>query len=130
MRSTVGKTTLHGTPLSIVSPHYSLNKQGTQWLSDDDQQPDERELRALLLALASVQIEGVAGEDLQRTLSIAVPDIKLAVQTEQGETLFKFFTLGTRHYIHCSDHALFFTLSNYDFDRFSTLDSRRLRGEG
>jgi hypothetical protein len=117
-------------PLSIVSPHYSLNKQGTQWLSDDDQQPDERELDALLLALASVQIEGVANEDLQRTLSIAVPDIALAVQTEEGETRFELFTLGARHYIHCSDHVLFFTLSKYDFDRFSTLDSTRLRGEG
>ena len=117
-------------PLSITSDHYSLNKQGTQWLSDNDQQPDEREMDALLLALASVQIEGVANEDLQRTLSIAVPDVALAVQTEEGETRFELFTLGARHYIHCSDHALFFTLSNYDFDRFSTLDSRRLRGEG
>ena len=116
-------------PLSIVSQHYSLNKQGTQWLSDDEQQPDEREMDALLLALASVQIESVANEDLQRTLSIAVPDIALAVQSEEGETHFEFFTLGTKHYIHCSDHALFFTLSKYDFDRFSTLDSKRLRGE-
>jgi hypothetical protein len=117
-------------PLSIVSEHYSLNKQGTQWLSDNDQQPDEREMDALLLALASVQIEGVANKDLQRTLSIAVPDMALAVQSEEGETRFKLFTLGARHYIHCSNHVLFFTLSKYDFDRFSTLDSRRLRGEG
>ncbi len=117
-------------PLTITSDGYTLHKQDGKWLTDTGQIPDSRELEALLLALASVQIEGVAAQDLQRTLSIAVPRIELAVETLAGDTRFELFTLGERHYIHCSDYPLFFTLSNYDFNRFATLNAHLLRGDG
>ena len=116
------------TPLSISSDSYRVHKQADQWLTDDGLLPDKRELDALLLALANLQIEGVAGEDMQRTLSIAVPDIQLRVKTQRGDTHFELFTIGDRHYIHCSEHSLFFTMSNYGFDKFATLDTRRLGG--
>ncbi len=116
-------------PLSISSDRYAVHKRDDEWLGDKGQQPDGRELEALLLALSSLQIEGVADEDMQRTLSIAVPQIKLAVKTASDNTNFEFFKVGEMHYIHCSDHSLFFTMSSYDFDRFSTLDSGRLNGE-
>ncbi len=116
-------------PLSISSDPYSLHKQDNDWLGDEGQRPDGRELEALLLALSSLQIEGVADEDMQRTLSIAVPRITLAVETSSGNTSFELFKVGELHYIHCSDHSLFFTMSRYDFDRFSTLDWHRLNGE-
>ncbi len=115
-------------PVSISSENYSLRKSEDKWLSSQGSQPDKRELDALLLALGTVQINGVANEDLQRTLSIAVPDIKLSVETKEGTTQFELFTLGERHYIHCSDHSLFFTMSTYDFNRFATLDALRLMG--
>jgi len=115
-------------PLSISTDHYSLIKQDGEWRSDEGSLPEDRELDALLLALSSLQIESVAVDDMQRTLSIAVPEIELKVKTEQGDTTFELFTLGEQHYIHCSDHTLFFTLSAYDFDRFATLDSSRLNG--
>ncbi|MBE9538951.1 MAG: DUF4340 domain-containing protein [Proteobacteria bacterium] len=116
-------------PLSISSDGYSLHKQADQWLTGSGLAPDKRELDALLLALANLQIEGVAVEDMQRTLSIAVPDIQLSVKTEGGDTSYELFTIGEQHYIHCSDHSLFFTMSGYGFDRFATLDVRRLGGE-
>jgi len=115
-------------PTSISSENYSLRKNEDKWLSSQGGQPDKRELDALLLALGTVQINGVANDDLQRTLSIAVPDIKLSVETKEGTTQFEFFTLGERHFIHCSDRSMFFTMSNYDFNRFATLDARRLMG--
>ena len=115
-------------PVSISSENYSLHKNEEKWLSGQGSQPDKRELDALLLALATVQISGVATEDLQRTLSIAVPDIKLSVETKEGATQFELFTLGERHFIHCSDHSMFFTMSAYDFNRFADLDAQRLTG--
>ena len=116
-------------PLSISSDLYSLYKRDDEWLGNEGQRPDGRELDALLLALSSLQIEGVADEDMQRTLSIAMPQIELTVETGNGNTTFELFEVGERHYIHCSDHSLFFTMSSYDFDRFSTLDPGRLNGE-
>ncbi len=115
-------------PRSISTDSYSLHKQETDWLSDSGATPDARELDALLLALASIQIQGIAREKLQQTLSIAAPEIKLTVKTVAAETRIALFTLGEKHYIQHSDYALFFTVSDYDFDRFSTLDARRLRG--
>jgi len=115
-------------PLAISSARYSLRMQEGEWRSEEGKLPEERELEALLLALSSLQIESVAVEDMQRTLSIAVPEIELTVKTGRGDTTFELFTLGEQHYIHCSDHSLFFTLSSYDFDRFASLDSGRLNG--
>ena len=116
-------------PLSIASDDYSLHKQDGKWLTDTGQTPDSRELEALLLALASVRIEGVAAPDQQRSLSIAVPDIELSVKALAGDTRFELFTLGEQHYIHSSNYPLFFTLSDYDFNRFTTLDAQRLQGD-
>jgi len=115
-------------PVSVSGDNYKLHKLEGNWLSEQGAQPDKRELDALLLALATVQIDGIANEDLQRTLSIAVPDVKLSVETKEGATEFELFTLGERHFIHCSDHSMFFTMSTYDFNRFATLDTQRLMG--
>ncbi|MFT5710859.1 MAG: hypothetical protein ACI8QT_001559 [Halioglobus sp.] len=115
-------------PLSISSKNYSLHKQNDNWRSDTGEVPDSRELKALLLALSSVQIDGVATTSMQETLSIAVPEIKLSIETADKEIEFELFTVGEQHYIHCSDHSMFFTLSSYDFDRFTGLDTQRLNG--
>lgn len=116
-------------PLAISIDSHWLHKADNGWLTDDGLVPEARELEALLLSLGSLQFDGIASEDMQRTLSIAVPQIELTVKTTGGEIGLELFTLGGKHYIHSSDYPLFFTLSNYSFDQFSTLDSRRLRGE-
>lgn len=115
-------------PVSISSENYSLHKQDDNWRSDTGEVPDTRELDALLLALSSMQIDGVATTGMQETLSIAVPTIKLSIETADKEIEFELFTVGEQHYIHCSDHAMFFTMSAYDFDRFTSLDTQRLNG--
>lgn len=115
-------------PVSISSENYSLHKQNGNWHSDTGKVPDTRELEALLLALSSVQIDGVATKGMQETLSIAVPEIKLSIEIADKEIEFELFTVGQQHYIHCSDHSMFFTLSSYDFNRFTGLDAQRLNG--
>jgi hypothetical protein len=115
-------------PVSISGENYSLHKQDDNWRSDTGDIPDTRELKALLLALSSVQIDGVATASMQETLSIAVPEIKLSIETADKEIEFELFTVGEQHYIHCSDHSMFFTMSSYDFDRFTNLDTKRLNG--
>ncbi len=115
-------------PVSISSENYSLHKQDDNWHSDTGNTPDTRELDALLLALRSVQIDGVVTAGMQEALSIAVPEMKLSIETADKEIEFELFTIGEQHYIHCSDHAMFFTMSSLDFDRFTSLDTRRLKG--
>lgn len=115
-------------PVSISSENYSLHKKDDNWRSDTGKTPDTRELEALLLALSSVQIDGVATTGMRDTLTIAVPEIELSIETADKEIEFKLFTIGEQHYIHCSDHSMFFTMSSYDFGRFTGLDTQRLNG--
>lgn len=121
--------------LQILAPQqlsfggHQLRKQGSDWTSGAGSMPDEQALKSLLLALASVQIENVADDKTQDTLSIAVPDMQMDIKSTTKGTTYQFFTLGQKHYIHCSDHALFFGLSAEDFNRFATLDTDRLGGQ-
>ena len=60
-------------PLKIRTGEYTVSNEDTGWASSHGDQPDERELAALLLGLRSLQVDGIADEDMQRTLAIAVP---------------------------------------------------------
>jgi len=107
---------------------HQLTRQGDVWTSETGTAPDDAELKALLLALENVQIENVADDKTHNTLSIAVPDLQMDIESMNIDTTYQFFTLGQKHYIHCSDHALFFGLSAEDFNRFAALDAQLLAG--
>lgn len=116
-------------PLRLSFAGHQLKKQDDNWTFEAGGTPHEGELKSLLLALASIQIENVADDKTQNTLSIAVPDLQMDIETTTKGTTYRFFTLSQKHYIHCSDHALFFGLSAEDFNRFATLDIERLAGQ-
>ena len=116
------------TPLNITADSYSLNREDGDWISGAGQAPDARELEALLAALRSLQVDGVAAEDLQRELSEAEADLILQVQSLAGEVTLELFTLGGEHFIHSSEYTLFFKLSAYDFDRLTGIDFLLISG--
>lgn len=113
-------------PLRISGANYTVLKQGMQWVSAQGTEPDARELSALLLGLRSLQIEGIANEDMQRTLAIAAPDLRVEVETTEGTTSLTLFTVGEQNFISSSKYNYFFTLSAYDFDRLTTIDESAL----
>ncbi len=115
-------------PVSISTDAFSIEKRQNEWRTPSGQSPDTRELNALLQALATLQVQGVADEDMRTTLSIAVPTLTLDIGSEQGDVRYQLFTLGASHYIHASGQPLFFTLSGYSFDKFATVDAQRLGG--
>lgn len=116
-------------PVSITADSYSLNREGGSWLADTGRAPDERELQALLTALRTLQIDGVASSDRQRDLSEAEADLVLQIQSLAGETTLELFTLEQQHFILSSEYKLFFGLSAYDFDRLTSIDFRLISGE-
>lgn len=116
-------------PLSITADSYSLRLENGNWLSGSGQAPDERELQALLSALRSLQVDGVAAKDLQRELSEAEANLVLQVQSLAGEATLELFTVGDAHFIYSSEYSLFFKLSAYDFDRLRGIDFRLISGE-
>jgi len=116
-------------PVQITADSYSLNREGGSWIADTGRAPDERELQALLTALRTLQIDGVASSDRQRDLSEAEADLVLQVQSLAGETTLELFTLEQEHFVHSSEYALFFGLSAYDFDRLTGIDFRLISGE-
>ena len=117
------------TPLSITADSYSLNRDSGEWLSGVGLAPDPRELEALLAALRSLQVEGVAPEDVQRELSEAEAHLVLQVRSLAGTTTLEFFTVQEKHFVSSSQYTLFFKLSAYDFDRLTGIDFSLISGE-
>jgi hypothetical protein len=114
------------TPTRIVADGYSLTRKGDHWVSGIGQEPDSRELEALLGALRSLQVEGVASPDMQRELSGTEARLVLEIQSLSGEFTLEFFSAEGEHFIYSSEYALFFRLSDYDYERFTSIDARLL----
>jgi hypothetical protein len=116
-------------PLSITADAYSVHWRDGDWLSGGGNKPDKRELEALLGALRSLQVEGVADEDDQRELSQTEAELVLQVTSLGGEVILELFTFEGEHFIYSSEHKLFFRLGAYDYDRLTGIDFLRISGE-
>ena len=116
-------------PMQITADSYSLHRESEQWISGTGGAPDARELEALLNALHTLQVDGVAAEDLQRELAAAEADLLLQVQSLTGQTTLELFSLEGSYFINSSEYALFFTISAYDFDRLTGIDFLLMSGE-
>lgn len=117
-------------PTRIVADGYSLTRQGDHWVSGLGEEPDSRELETLLSALRSLQVEGVASADMQRDLSEAEAGLVLKIESLSGETTLELFSIEDEKFIYSSEYALFFGLSDYDYDRLTSIDARLLEQSG
>jgi Domain of unknown function (DUF4340) len=117
------------TPLRIDADLYNLYFENGVWRSRTGGAPDEQEVEALMTALKTLQVDGVADEELQRELSAVEADLILKIQSLAGEVSLELLTLNDTYFIHSSQYPLFFKLSAYDFDRLTGLDFRLISGE-
>jgi hypothetical protein len=113
----------------IKAPNYTLQLTDQGWRAANGIGPDYRELEALLLALGSLQADGIAEEDDQRSLSQATPELILEIEADGATQQLEFFTDGQEHFVYSSKYPLFFTISDYDFDRITGIDADLLRAE-
>jgi hypothetical protein len=116
-------------PLRIDADLYNLFLDNGLWRSATGGTPDEKEVETLVAALRSLQVEGVADENLQRDLAEAEADLVLKVQSLAGDTVLELLTLHDEHFIHSSEFALFFKLSALDYDRLTGIDAGLVSGE-
>lgn len=110
-------------PLAIAADGYSLQRQGSEWRLGSGAVPDQRELDALLSALRSLQVDGVASEDNQRELAEVEAELVLAIESLSGQVTLELFQLEGQHFVLSSEFPLFFHLSAYNFDRLIGIDS-------
>ena len=118
----------NGNPLAISSATFAVELTDGRWLSAGGSAPDDRELQALLLALASLQVEGIADEDDQRTLAEGEPALSLTIRDADGELMLELFEIGQGYAAYHSRYPAFFTVSAYDFDRLTGIDPALLAG--
>lgn len=116
-------------PLRIDTDFYNLSFESGRWLSGAGRVPNELQLEGLISALKSLQIDGIAGKDLQQELSAAEADLVMAIQSPTGNVTLELITVANEHFIYSSEYPIFFTLSAYDFDRLTGIDSRLISGE-
>jgi hypothetical protein len=116
-------------PLRIDADLYNIYFENGVWRSGTGGTPNEQELETLITALKTLQVDGVADEDLQRELFTVEADLVLHIQSLAGEVTLELITLDGNHFIHSSEYPLFFELSAYDFDRLMGIDFRLVSGE-
>lgn len=117
------------TPLHIRSAQYDLQRDGDVWLSSWGATPEPGELQALVDALRELQIKGLANEDMQRTLSMAEPELRLDITSLGGQQTLELFQVAGEYFIYHSRYPVFFSLADSDFQSLTTIDVKRLRGE-
>ena len=116
-------------PLRIDADLYNLYLDNGSWRSETGGTPDENEMNALIEALKTLEVAGVADEDTQRELSATEAELELQIEGLAGTTLLQLLTLGREHYIHSSEYPLYFKLSAFDFDRLTGIDVALIAGE-
>jgi len=116
-------------PLRIDADLYNLRFENGKWLSGTGDKPDAQQLEALFAALKTLQVDGVADEELQRELSAIESDLVLKIHSLAGKVTLELVSLNDAHFIHSSEYPLFFKLSAYDFDRLTKIDIRLISGE-
>lgn len=113
-------------PVRVIGDDFTVTRFGKAWLTPSDIPAGQLELLALLDGLKHLRVDGIAGDDLQRSLSELSPDFTLAVTGDEGVHELAFFTLEERHYVYSSRFRISFSLSAYDYDRLASIDSQRL----
>ena len=115
-------------PDLIEGPGFALVRDGFSWVNQNGGLPEARELEALLRALASLQVDGVAHEDAQRSIAELEPALTLTLAAGRQQIVLDFFSLDAGRYILSSEYPVFFELAAYDYDRILGVDPALLRG--
>lgn len=115
-------------PQRITGAGFELIRRGTGWETATGEQPEPRELEALLSGLANLQVDGIAGERERLQLVARPPDFTLVAQQPDTGRELAFYALGDQHFVRDARFDRFFSISAYDFDRLRTLDTQRLNG--
>ena len=117
-----------GNPKQLELDDVMLSKIDNQWLTQNGEAPDDRELQALLLALSSLQIEGVADEDDQRSLAEASPERRIEIATDDDSHSLELFSLNGRYAVYDSRYPLFFAISDYNYQRLLGINIALIAG--
>ena len=115
-------------PLRITSDGYRLDRNGGNWHTEDGDTPDPRELEALLAALRSLQVTGLASEEAWDALAFAEAAVILQVESLTGTVSLELYALGEQHYVSSSEFERPFKLSAYSFDQLTGIDALLLSG--
>ncbi|TGD75795.1 DUF4340 domain-containing protein [Mangrovimicrobium sediminis] len=117
-------------PLRIVADGYSLDRSSGDWLLGSGQPPEPRELDALLQALRTLRLEGVAGDERAQKIRAAEASMILQVTGLGGERKLAFYREGDDCFVTSSDHPYVFRLSAYDYDKLAGIDAVMMAGSG
>ena len=123
---------LDGSLLQLSSPTkigglgYNLVHDDENWNSADQQPVDSEGLQPLLDALAYLQVNGIASEEVSDQLKEEAADIELSLTDEQGDLSLSLYKLDDEHYARSSRYSQLFTVSAYDFDRFADIETEQI----
>lgn len=114
--------------MRVDADTYSIHREGGEWRSGSGASPDERELLALLSALRSLQVKGVANEEQTQQLQETEADLVLNIDSLSGKITLRLYRLAGVNFIRSSEYPVFFTLGSYAYDQLTSVDIVRISG--
>jgi hypothetical protein len=118
------------TPMRIDADAYSVQREGGEWQSGAGFAPEPRELQALLTALRTLHVEGVADAALVADLEDAEAALVLDIDSLSGRIQLSLFQQDDHYFIRSSEFPVMFSISAYDFDRLTGIDFLLMSGQG
>lgn len=116
-------------PQRIAGDGFQLQQDANAgWQTIAGQTPEPRELEALLVGLANLQVDGVADDNQLAQLGTRAADFSITATLAEGARALAFYQWAGDHFVRDARFTLFFTISAYDYDRLHTLDVARLNG--
>ncbi len=118
------------TPMRIDADAYSVHREGGEWLSGLGGTPDPRELLALLTALRTLQVDGVADAGTAADLAESEAELVLDIDSLSGPVLLSFWQKDGRYFVRSSEFPVVFRISAYTFERIVGIDFLLISGQG
>ena len=121
------KTLLQVTDVRAVTGlDYQLRRESDSWQSTDGTAPAAEEINSLISALEGLRVTSAADIATAGILQGMNAPATLTVATAGGTREFRLYEIEDAYYINRADIPVFFSLSQYDYDRLNQVNAATL----
>lgn len=111
---------------SVTGLDYSIRKDGEAWTGEGEQAPAQAEVDKLVNGLTSMRVTAAADIATASILAEMAAPPTLTVGTNDGSHEIRLYETEDTYYIQRADIPVFFSLSQFDYDRLNEVNAASL----
>ena len=113
---------------AIQGLDYAIEKQGEEWRDSDSEVPAEDQVDALVSGLSGLQVDAAADIATASLLADLEAPPTLTVTADGRDYAFRLYEMEDNYFIQRGDIPVYFSLSDYDYDRLNDVNAASLFG--